>query len=116
MLERFWVGSLSHPSEHPTFPPMSQFYLTLKQKVEDHFKETRTKHNQGTVLVFASVFLVLATLLSYVGAVFTAQVGSLRSALLTAPSSQNIFHFPSPIRPPCFLGSLLLQCLVLVPP
>jgi len=86
MLERFWVGSLSHPSEHPTFPPMSQFYLTLKQKVEDHFKETRTKHNQGTVLVFASVFLVLATLLSYVGAVFTAQTSLLLGIALAAVS------------------------------
>jgi hypothetical protein len=72
-LERYRVGSLID-SEHPTFPPMSEFYLTLKQRVERHFKDAGVKHTQGTRLLLTSIVLIFATLAAWVGAVYAAQV------------------------------------------
>lgn len=75
-LERYRVGSLID-SEHPTFPPMSEFYLTLKQRVESHFKTAGVKHTQGTRLLLTSVVLIFVCLASWLGAVYAAQASLL---------------------------------------
>jgi hypothetical protein len=72
-LERYRVGTLVD-SEHPTFPPMSEFYLTLKQRVERYFKDAGVKHTQGTRLLLTSIVLIFFTLATWFGAVYAAQV------------------------------------------
>lgn len=88
-LERYRVGSLID-SEHPTFPPMSEFYLTLKQRVERYFKDAGVKHTQGTRLLLTSVVLIFVCLASWLGAVYAAQVRSLHSQTLWLSLKLNL--------------------------
>eukprot|EP01087_Luapelamoeba_hula_P000145 TRINITY_DN10089_c0_g2_i1.p1 TRINITY_DN10089_c0_g2~~TRINITY_DN10089_c0_g2_i1.p1 ORF type:complete len:458 (-),score=57.87 TRINITY_DN10089_c0_g2_i1:81-1454(-) len=60
VLSKYEIGTLKS-SEHPTFPPISPFYRTLKERVEKHFRDTHTRANESFYLMGVS-FAIVAVL------------------------------------------------------
>jgi fatty acid desaturase len=60
-LKPFYIGELDR-SEHPTFPPMSEFYISLKAKVEKYFADRNLSPRYSPEMLFRCAFLVAFTL------------------------------------------------------
>jgi len=59
VLEKYLIGQMEGPSvEHPAFPPMSEFYITLKQKIEDHFSQKKMSPRYAPEMLLRTVFLI----------------------------------------------------------
>lgn len=69
-LKKFEIGRLS-AAEHPTFPEMSPFYIELKQKVENYFKENNIKPQDCGRLLPLSALFVAMVFVSHVLAVLS---------------------------------------------
>jgi len=60
-LEKHLKGEIER-TEHPTYPPMSDFYKTLKKRVEEHFERTKQNPKFCLSIVVRSLLLVVAML------------------------------------------------------
>jgi len=58
MLNQYYVGEISADATNPDFPPMSNFYITLKQKVENYFTESKLDPRPVSEMLFRTVFLI----------------------------------------------------------
>jgi len=58
MLAPYLVGEIDATVEHPDFPPMSKFYLTMKQKVENYFVDNKLDPRPLSEMLFRTVFLM----------------------------------------------------------
>jgi len=58
-LDKYYIGELVD-CEYPAFPPMSQFYITLKKKIEDYFIERNISPKYAPEMLLRSVLLVIA--------------------------------------------------------
>lgn len=38
VLQKYYIGEVKPDEDHPMFPPMSEFYITLKGKIENYFE------------------------------------------------------------------------------
>jgi len=58
MLAPYHVGEIDATVEHPDFPPMSTFYLTLKKKVENYFVDNKLDPRPSSEMLFRTLFLM----------------------------------------------------------
>jgi len=74
MLDKYFIGNIEgYNAEHPVFPPMSPFYLSLKQKVENYFTENKMSPRYGPQMLWRSLFLVtLAFVFHYLATISVA--------------------------------------------
>lgn len=72
-LSKFLIGTLI-TDELPTFPPMSKFHRTLKQRIDDYFKKTGKdpKDAVGMRLRYLTIFVTI--ILSFAGQIIYAPV------------------------------------------
>jgi len=73
MLHKYEIGALKS-AENPTFAPMSPFYITLRSRVEQYFKEKNLKPNHAPILIVYSILFVVLAFISHYYAVAFAQV------------------------------------------
>jgi len=61
ILERYLIGQIEGSSvDHPAFPPMSEFYITLKQKIEEHFSQKKISPRYAPEMLFRTILLISA--------------------------------------------------------
>jgi len=60
-LEKNYMGDLSS-TELPSYPEMSEFYKTVKKRIENYFKETKQDPKFSPSILLRSVLLVVALL------------------------------------------------------
>jgi len=58
MLDKYYIGDLAE-HEYPQFPPMSQFYITLKQKIENHFASNKVNPRHAPEIILRAIFFVI---------------------------------------------------------
>eukprot|EP01114_Cavostelium_apophysatum_P024490 TRINITY_DN959_c0_g1_i1.p1 TRINITY_DN959_c0_g1~~TRINITY_DN959_c0_g1_i1.p1 ORF type:complete len:474 (-),score=90.37 TRINITY_DN959_c0_g1_i1:31-1452(-) len=58
MLAPYYVGEISHDEDHPAFPPMSPFYLSMKKKVEDYFVGKKMSPRHAPEMLLRTVLLI----------------------------------------------------------
>lgn len=58
MLNQYYVGEISANADNPDFPPMSNFYLTLKQKVENYFIDNKLNPRPVNEMLARTLFLM----------------------------------------------------------
>eukprot|EP01118_Nematostelium_gracile_P009367 TRINITY_DN3148_c0_g1_i1.p1 TRINITY_DN3148_c0_g1~~TRINITY_DN3148_c0_g1_i1.p1 ORF type:complete len:448 (+),score=87.19 TRINITY_DN3148_c0_g1_i1:72-1415(+) len=69
MLNPYYVGDIQYDGDHPHFPPMSKFYITLKEKLENYFATNKINPRAYWEMIFRSVLLVSLSLLFHYNAV-----------------------------------------------
>jgi len=57
-LTKHYVGELEPSSTHPRFPPMSEFYKTLKVKIENYFLERKMSPRSGNEMLARTAVLI----------------------------------------------------------
>jgi len=82
MLTKYYVGEIVHDEAHPEFPPMSQFYLSLKKKVENYFISKKMSPRYAPWMLVRSFFLITAAFALHYAAVFSSTLSS--SLILTS--------------------------------
>lgn len=82
-LGKFYIGDLER-SEYPTFPPMSQFYITLKAKVEKHFTDRKLSPRYAPEMLVRGVVIVASVFVLHALSVAAAAHASMSGALLFA--------------------------------
>ena len=60
MLPKFYVGELEPCATHPTFPPMSDFYKTLKVKIENYFIDNKIDPRAPSEMLIRSAGLIFS--------------------------------------------------------
>jgi len=74
MLGKYFVGEIIADEEHPYFPPMSEFYLSLKTKVENHFSSKKISPRYAPEMLLRSVILVLMAFGSHYFSIVTSSL------------------------------------------
>jgi len=94
-LNKYYVGELER-SEHPSFPPMSEFYITLKGKVEDYFRKNNLSPRYAPEMIMRTFALISLMLLFHYLSVITASkwAVSLTFAALTGWMAALISFMP----------------------
>jgi len=78
MLSKYYVGDIVHDEQHPEFPPMSHFHLSLKTKIEDYFTVRKMSPRYAPEMLVRSVVLIsLAFALHYASVYSSTLLGSL---------------------------------------
>jgi len=62
MLTPYLVAEIENDGDHPTFPPMSEFYVSLKKKIEDYFIEHKTNPRIYWEMLIRTFFLITMAL------------------------------------------------------
>ncbi len=60
MLEKYYVGDLEE-NEYPQFPPMSEFYITLKKKIEDYFAAKKLSPRYAPEMISSPIITLMLT-------------------------------------------------------
>eukprot|EP01116_Phalansterium_solitarium_P024794 TRINITY_DN918_c0_g1_i1.p1 TRINITY_DN918_c0_g1~~TRINITY_DN918_c0_g1_i1.p1 ORF type:complete len:505 (+),score=158.16 TRINITY_DN918_c0_g1_i1:111-1517(+) len=79
-LSKYYVGDLER-SEYPTFPPMSDFYVSLKKKVEAYFTERKMSPRYAPEMLVRSALIVLGVFAAHYASLVT---NSLAASVLFA--------------------------------
>jgi fatty acid desaturase/predicted heme/steroid binding protein len=58
-LANYYVADIDHDGDHPIFPPMSQFYITLKQKIQNYFIENKLDPRMSSEMLIRTFVLVV---------------------------------------------------------
>jgi len=82
MLSKYYVGDIVYDEAHPSFPPMSSFYLSLKKKIESYFVEKKISPRYAPGMLFRSFFLISAAFALHYAAVYSSSIYA--SLLLTS--------------------------------
>jgi len=69
-LTKYYVGEIKADEEHPAFPPMSDFYLNLKKKIEDYFATKKMSPRYAPEMLVRSFLLVTAAFMLHYYAIF----------------------------------------------
>jgi len=71
MLDKYFIGDLEDNPKNPTFPEMSEFYKTLKAKIEDYFQQKKMSPRYAPEMLVRSFFLISAVFLFHYLSVVT---------------------------------------------
>jgi len=82
MLSKYYVGDIVHDEAHPEFPPMSPFYLGMKTKVEQYFKDKKMSPRYAPEMLIRSVLLVSLTFYLHYASIYASTL--LGSLMLTS--------------------------------
>ena len=67
-LEPLLIGTLED-SEYPSFPPITPFFITVRQRVDDYFKQHGSRKTDANPMILRAIVLVfLAFFMFYLGA------------------------------------------------
>lgn len=83
MLDKYYIGDLDK-NEHPSFPPMSEFYKSMKKKVEDYFIEKKISPRYAPEMLLRSILLTLALFTFHYFSVITASSSMLVATFCAA--------------------------------
>lgn len=60
VLDKYCIGHIEHDMDHPIFPPMSPFYVELKQKMEQYFSGIKTSPRYAPEMLLRTALLISA--------------------------------------------------------
>jgi len=84
VLDKYYIGDLQHDAEHPIFPPMSDFYKTLKTKIENHFTQKKISPRYAPQIIERTLlFIAIVFTLHYLSLVSTSIPVSLLCATIS---------------------------------
>jgi len=67
LINKYYIGEINSDFKHPSFPPMSEFYITLKKKVEEYFINKKMSPRYAPDLIIRTMFYIsLSLYLHYV--------------------------------------------------
>lgn len=58
MLNNFYLGDIDYNGDHPVFPPMSKFYITLKEKIENYFIDRKIDPRMSSEMLIRTFVLI----------------------------------------------------------
>jgi len=70
LLQKYYIGELEE-HEYPQFPPMSQFYIILKQKIEEHFTARKRSPRYAPEILYRTLFFEVTLFLFHYLSVIT---------------------------------------------
>eukprot|EP01119_Soliformovum_irregulare_P001521 TRINITY_DN11221_c0_g1_i1.p1 TRINITY_DN11221_c0_g1~~TRINITY_DN11221_c0_g1_i1.p1 ORF type:complete len:458 (+),score=100.47 TRINITY_DN11221_c0_g1_i1:78-1451(+) len=74
LLQKYYVGEVEYDGEHPYFPPMSPFYIELKQKIENYFIDRKMSPRYAPEMLIRTAGLITFTLLCHYLAITTSSL------------------------------------------
>lgn len=80
MLDKYYIGELGQ-SEHPSFPPMSDFYKSMKKKVEDYFVQNKISPRYAPEMLLRTFVLFLGLFVFHYFSVITASSSFIISSI-----------------------------------
>jgi len=58
LLNNYYIGEIEYNAEHPMFPPMSKFYISLKEKIENYFITNKISPRIASEMLIRTVILI----------------------------------------------------------
>jgi len=74
MLSKYYVGEIVHDEAHPSFPPMSPFYIGLKKKIEDYFATKKISPRYAPEMLIRSLLLIATAFYLHYASIFSASL------------------------------------------
>jgi len=74
MLSKYYVGDIVHDESHPEFPPMSQFHLSMKTKVENYFTSKKMSPRYAPEMLVRSVLLISLAFALHYASIYTSSL------------------------------------------